>query len=108
MADFRTAAGKARLEPGTSCLPESKEMLAKVGRQRSGAGSAGCSGAGVRGDLNIKLTKDPDGLQVFMLVKDTYLHSRSIDGSMERVADGDTDASIHTNMPTNLHTHLPT
>lgn len=69
---------------------------------------SGCPGAGVRGDLSIKLTKDPDGLQVFMLIKDTYLHSRSVDGSMDRVADGDMDASIHTNIPTNLHTHLPT
>ena len=34
MADFRAAAGKARLEPGTSCLPESKEMLTKVGCHR--------------------------------------------------------------------------
>ena len=36
MAEFRAAAGKARLEPGTSCLPESKEMLTKVGCHRDG------------------------------------------------------------------------
>lgn len=80
MADFRVAAGKACLEPGTSCLPDSKDA-SKVGCQRPGASSVGAPGAGVRGDLS-KLTKDPDGLQVFMLIKDTYLHSihRWIDG----------------------------
>ena len=31
---------------------------------------------------------------MFMLIKDTYLHSRSIDGSMDRVIDGNTGASV--------------
>ena len=53
---------------------------------------------------------------MFMLIKDTYLHSRSIDGSMDRVIDGntgasvtegDTGASVHTNVPTHLHAYLP-
>lgn len=73
MADFKLR--KACLEPGTSCLPDSKEMLAKVGCQRPGASSVGAQGLSVQGDLSIKLTKDPDGLQVFMLIKDTtYIH----------------------------------
>ena len=60
-----------------------------------------------------------------MLIKDTYLHSRSIDGSMDRVIDGNTGASViegdtgasvtegdkgasvHTNVPTHLHAYLP-
>ena len=71
---------------------------------------------------------------MFMLIKDTYLHSRSIDGSMDRVIDGNTGASViegdtgasvidsdtgasvtegdkgasvHTNVPTHLHAYLP-
>ena len=44
---------------------------------------AGHSGASVWGDLSIKLKKDPDRLQMFTLIKVTYLHSQYIDGVMD-------------------------